>query len=214
MRGAAPPPAMSPTIRVRPAQSADCAAIWAVHTRAIRHGAATHYSPGDLAAWSSRMTPASYAEPLLTRTVLVAERADGRIVGFAQLNAAEGAIDAVYVDPDETRRGAGRALVEALERQARTAGVTSLALDASLNAVPFYEALGYRRECDTRHALGDGHSIACVLMTKRLDVGRADARHAMQARRRTARTLGIVLGAGALLAALEIYAIRTFGRRR
>lgn len=186
-----------------------------MHTRAIRHGAATHYAADDLAAWSSRMTPASYAEPLLTRTLLVAERPDGTVIGFGQLDTGEGVIEAVYVDPDHARRGVGRAIVSELERAARIAGVATLVLDASLNALPFYEALGYRRECETQHALGHGRSIACVVMSKRLDDAvTTRVRRATPARRRTARTIGILLGGAAVLAGLELYAIRTFGRRR
>ena len=114
------------------------------------------------------MSPAAYAEPLLTRCMVVAEADDGRIAGFAQLAAGEGVIEGVYVDPDFMRRGVGRALVAALEDEAQRLGIARLMLDASLNAVPFYSALGYRVEGDLRHALGGGHAIACKLMSKRL----------------------------------------------
>lgn len=153
---------------VRRAATSDCAPIWAVHTRAIRHGCASHYVPEDLAAWSARMSPASYAERLLTRRMLVAEADDGRIAGFAQLEPGEGVVEGVYVDPDFMRHGVGRALVAALEGEARALGLARLTLDASLNAVPFYAALGYRVEGDLRHALGGGHAIECKVMSKRL----------------------------------------------
>lgn len=142
--------------------------MWAVHTRAIRHGCASHYAPGDIAAWSGRMTPESYAEPLFTRTLLVAEVDGGRVAGFAQFLPGEGVIEGVYVDPDFSRQGVGRALVAAVEDEAVRLGIARISLDASLNAVPFYSALGYAIEGDLRHPLGGGHSIGCKLMSKRL----------------------------------------------
>jgi len=155
-------------MRIRRATAADCAPMWAVHTRAIRHGCASHYAPGDIAAWSGRMTPESYAEPLFTRTLLVAEVDDGRVAGFAQFEPGEGVIEGVYVDPDFMRQGVGRALVAAVEDEAVRLGTERISLDASLNAVPFYSALGYAIEGDLRHPLGGGHSIGCKLMSKRL----------------------------------------------
>lgn len=155
-------------MRIRPATPADCAPIWAVHTRAIRHGCASHYPPRDIAAWSGRTSPASYAEALITRVMLVAEDDDGRIAGFAQLDPAEGVVEAVYVDPDFMRRGIGRALMRALEAEAGRLNLPRLVLDASLNAVPFYSAIGFVAEADVRHDLGTGHAIAAKLMTRRL----------------------------------------------
>jgi GNAT superfamily N-acetyltransferase len=155
-------------MRIRRATSADCAPIWAVHTRAIRHSCATHYAPEDIAAWSGRMTPAAYAEPLLTRSMFVAEHDDGRIAGFAQLDPVEGTVEAVYVDPDFGRQGIGRALMAAIEQEALRLRLPRLVLVASLNAVAFYEALGFVVEADVRHAIGGDHRIAAKLMSKRL----------------------------------------------
>jgi len=156
------------TMRIRPAVPADAAEIWAIHTRAIRHGCATHYPPGDLAAWTARATPATCADAIATRYVVIAETAAGRIAGFAQLHPQEGAIEAVYVDPDSARHGIGRALVGALEADARARGLPGLVVEASLNSVPFYGALGYAHECWSQHSLGAGHGIACAVMSKRL----------------------------------------------
>jgi GNAT superfamily N-acetyltransferase len=114
------------------------------------------------------MAPAAYLDALETRRLLVAADADGRVLGYGQLAPDEGVIEAVYVDPDFARRGVGRRLVTALEDEARALGLPGLMLDASLNSVPFYGALGYAHECWSRHSLGEGRSIACATMTKRL----------------------------------------------
>lgn len=155
-------------MRIRRAVPADAAEIWAIHSRAVRHGCATHYPPEDLAAWSARASPATCADAIATRHVVVAERDDGRLAGFAQLDPSEGTIDALYVDPDCANRGVGRALMETLEAAARALGLEALVVEASLNSVPFYGAMGYGHECWARHSLGGGHHIACAVMSKRL----------------------------------------------
>ena len=60
----------------------------------------------------------------------------------------------------------------ALERDATARGLAALSLSASLNAVAFYEALGWTaRERGTfRHPAG--FDLACVRMDKRLGADR------------------------------------------
>ena len=100
--------------------------------------------------------------------MLVAHDDADRIAGFAELDPDEGLVKACYVDPDFDRRGVGRALMHGVERAARAHGRTALTLDASLNAVPFYLALGWQRECATRHELAPGAWLDCAIMTKSL----------------------------------------------
>jgi putative acetyltransferase len=156
-------------MRIRRAVPADAAEIWAVRARAIRHGCASHYPPEELAAWTTRATPATCADAIATRHVIVAEREDGRVAGYAQLDVQEGTVEAVYVDPDCARRGVGRALMDAVEAAARALGLPGLVVEASLNSVPFYGAIGYGHECWAQHSLGGGHRIACAVMSKRFD---------------------------------------------
>jgi len=157
-----------PGWRIRRAVPLDAPAIWAIHTRAIRETAVSHYPPEAAAAWSARMTPESYLEPIETRVVLVAEDDDGRIAGYAQLNPHEGIVQACYVDPDYGGRGVGRALMAAIEDEARAHGRTALLLDASLNAIAFYASLGWREEARARHELAPGALLDCAIMTKKI----------------------------------------------
>ena len=55
-------------------------------------------------------------------------------------------IKRMYVDPAVRGRGIGRALVEALEREARLVGLTTIALETGTrlaSAIKVYEAMGY-----------------------------------------------------------------------
>jgi GNAT superfamily N-acetyltransferase len=50
----------------------------------------------------------------------------------------------VYVDPARRRQGLGRLVMETIHRFCREAGIASIALNASRDGLPLYEALGYR----------------------------------------------------------------------
>jgi putative acetyltransferase len=156
-------------LRLRPACPEDATAIHAVHGRAIR-GAVGHYTHDELEAWVGGRTPADYLAAIAGRHVVVAETVGSppRVLGFGQLLAAEGVIEAVYVDPEAGRRGIGAALVAALEREARTRGARTLALEASLNSVPFYLAQGFDVDTAAQHALAPGVALRCMVMSKAL----------------------------------------------
>jgi GNAT superfamily N-acetyltransferase len=88
------------------------------------------------------------------RAVLVAERG-GAVIGMATaqlvISTAEGApsavVEDVVIEPAERGRGAGRALLEAIEAWARSRGATRMQLLAdreNVAALRFYERMGWR----------------------------------------------------------------------
>ncbi|HWT11683.1 MAG TPA: GNAT family N-acetyltransferase, partial [Allosphingosinicella sp.] len=84
---------------------------------------------------------------------------------------ARGELVACYVLPEAARRGVGARLVRALERIARREGAGQLTLSASLNAEPFYRALGYRPLAPSTHRLATGRAMPCIAMAKDLRGG-------------------------------------------
>lgn len=98
---------------------------------------------------------------------LVAEE-QNRIVGLGVLDVEKSLVNAVYVDPSYVKKSVGRRLVGALEEIARTKNVTELRLNSTLNAVPFYEALGYSHGKIPVTRLPNGTELPCVAMAKRL----------------------------------------------
>ena len=155
----------SATLRIRKARPEDRDAICRVHRTAIAEICRAHYAPHAIAAWTGRLFPDIYLPVIAAHHFIVAEHED-MVVGFAQLDVAASAIEAVYVDPRHTRHGVGTALLGALEAHARGSGLTVLHLEASLNSVRFYEACGFSGVADALHELTPGIAIACVVMRK------------------------------------------------
>ena len=100
----------------------------------------------DMRAWLARADA----------RVFVALRPDGSLCGFVEVATrpyAEGCetspvgfIEGWYVDPDVRRQGYGRALIEAAEEWARSAGYTEMGSDALIDNIVSHRAherLGY-----------------------------------------------------------------------
>jgi GNAT superfamily N-acetyltransferase len=78
-------------------------------------------------------------------------------------------IRAMFVRPDWTRRGLGRAILEAGRVAARSEGFGRLDLMATLPGVPLYRAFGFRDVEATVIAMPDGVTIDAVVMERPVD---------------------------------------------
>jgi GNAT superfamily N-acetyltransferase len=75
-------------------------------------------------------------------------------------------VRAMFVRRDWTRRGIGRAILEACERAARDEGFTTLALMATLPGEPLYRAYGFREIERVMVTTPDGVQLAGVAMER------------------------------------------------
>lgn len=75
-------------------------------------------------------------------------------------------VRAMFVRGDWTRRGLGRAILDACERAARAEGFRTLALMATLPGEPFYRAFGFREIERVELTLPDGVRLAGVAMER------------------------------------------------
>src|SRR5690349_18430972 len=126
-----------------------------IHTRAVRGLARTHYPPEVIDGWTVPATDAFYGSFMANtddEIRLIAEL-DGTPVGIGVLVLAGSELRACYVAPEGARQGVGTALVQEIERLARAHGLDRLEVLASLNAEPFYRALGYHSNGLTEHTL-------------------------------------------------------------
>ncbi len=100
-------------------------------------------------AWSAEPAHrAAIAEVIRSQWVFVAEE-DGEIVGV--LRGRKERLGSLFVRGDRHRQGIGRRLVEQFEQECAQDGPTVIRLAATLYAIPFYAALGYRRTTGVRN---------------------------------------------------------------
>ena len=148
-----------------------------MHAAAVTGISTAQYAPEEIQAWAVPKRPESYEESIRSKEFFVAE-GGGAILGFGVLNQEIAEIEAVYVTPEAGRRGIGLAILRKLEERARALGLRQLRLNASLNAVPFYEKAGYVAQEPSKYRLVTGVEIACVPMMKAMTLeavnGRAD----------------------------------------
>ena len=123
-------------------------------------------------AWADVSWDANRAEferALGANGLFLAEE-DGEVFGFASswLEEHVARIGDLYVAKSGRREGAGRALVEAVIENLRARGATHLMLSANLEALPFYEKLGFREESRNLvlpleiRAVGGGRSFGSI----------------------------------------------------
>ncbi len=133
---------------LRPYRGKELEEVLALFYHTVRTVCRQDYTPEQLEAWApplDRLDRGRWGGSLQGHFTLVAEDTDGRLAGFADLDG--GYLDRLYVRQDFQGRGVGRALVEALERQARRTGQQTLETHASRTAQPFFQHMGYRLVC-------------------------------------------------------------------
>ena len=87
---------------------------------------------------------------------------DGEIVGVLRGGRTDRrgrtVLSSLFVDGQRHRQGVGRTLVEQFEQEYTARGVDVFKLSATLQAVPFYLAMGYQRSTGVRTMASFGES--------------------------------------------------------
>ena len=167
---------------IRPSRDADVAAITALYAHHVLHGTGTFETEPPTEA-----DMAQRRRDVLARDLpwLVAEDADGQVIGFAYCNWFKpraayrfSAEDSVYLHPQVQARGLGRALLSELERAAQAAGVRKLIAvigdSANAGSVGLHRAMGFA-DVGTIAACGWKFDrwLDIVLMEKAIGAGAA-----------------------------------------
>jgi putative acetyltransferase len=149
----------------------DIALFRNVVARSIYELCAGSYSKQELDAWFHQYpADAIYRNWIETRVLLVAV-AENQVVGFAQFHPERAVIEAMHVLPEFTRRGLGTTLVRHLETQASQKGLSTIDVEASINAERFYLQCGYTKIRDGKFKCRNGVELNSILLRKQLNVG-------------------------------------------
>jgi GNAT superfamily N-acetyltransferase len=150
---------------IRKATPEDVHEVHEVHTIAIRTGAADLYDPKVVDVWVDAFNPENFPKNVERMEFHVAELLDGRIAAFVAFDLETTEVDSVYVAPWGQGMGLGSLLMGLAEDTARQAGLRTMWLDASLNAVSFYAKLGWK-EIERHARVRMGVEIPVVRMEK------------------------------------------------
>ncbi len=130
---------------LRPATAADAAAVASLVQASFLALGAEGWSESARATLLAQATPEAMAAALPTATVaLCAEQPGGMLAGFLLMRVPE-RLDMLFVAPEATGRGIGRALWEAARAQleARFPALRTVELNATDHALPAYRRFGF-----------------------------------------------------------------------
>jgi GNAT superfamily N-acetyltransferase len=154
-------------ITIRPAVAEDAFAACEVLRRSITECCVQDHrnDPQLLAQWLGNKTPQNVAGwfDVPSNYTIVAEQA-GKVVGVALLTQA-GKLSLCYVLPEAHGAGAGKAMLAAVEAQARSWGVAVLKMNSTTTARDFYAHHGYVCAGKEKSCYG----LECDFMWKKLD---------------------------------------------
>lgn len=159
-------------VTIREASQTDAGEMARIQTEALRRRARDHYTDDQLRHLAppdpdaDAIPEAEFTDD--THHAIVAEET-GDIVGWGSIHLDRQTLAATFVDPESVGSGIGRAIVDRLETVARDAGIEEITVPASVNAVGFYERLGYETQREIDAGTPETPEIPGVEMTKQLD---------------------------------------------
>ncbi|MFL6660306.1 MAG: GNAT family N-acetyltransferase [Massilia sp.] len=160
-------------IEIRVAQQDDAADACLVLRRSITECCTSdhHQQPEILANWLGNKTVDNVASWIASPSnhTVVALR-EGKLVGVALLTQA-GKLSLCYLLPEALHLGIGKAMLDAVETQARAWGISVLRLHSTSTARDFYARNGYVLAGKEKSCYG----VECDFFWKKLNVAANDA---------------------------------------
>lgn len=128
---------------LRSACARDYDACIALFQRSVDQLTAEHYDAEQRRAWAPPDPDRTLWHRRLATLQLCLLEDNGQLAGFIGYSL-DGHIDLLYCAPESARKGVASELYLAAERHLRGVGVTRLWTEASLAALPFFQAHGFR----------------------------------------------------------------------
>jgi GNAT superfamily N-acetyltransferase len=142
-----PDAGLAATARIAPVGLDDYSAVRYVHATAFRALASAHMTEKEIEAFVAYVRTPAYTDSFLGEE-LYGAWIEGELVATASWcssddNGTVARIGAVFVNPLYVRIGLGRRLVTKVEARAAQSGFERFTTRATVNAVQFFEHLGY-----------------------------------------------------------------------
>lgn len=154
------------TMEIRKARSQNIPAIVRVHKSCVRIINATVYSAPAISAWLKQIKSDSVKKQFHNSKWVVLTRA-ARVIGFAQYSTEDKELYQINITPRYANKGLGKLVYAYIEREFMKHKAKMIELNATLNAVPFYKKLGFRKVKTISFKLGSS-KIRMIQMKKQL----------------------------------------------
>ena len=151
---------------IRKATQDDAAAVWDLRNAAILHACKGFYADELLGLWTAGQMTEEFVEFVVQQFYVAT--VNGVVVGSGFTDLGQGSVEAVFVRPDMMGCGIGRRIVAFCEELGRSAGLTELKLESTLNAAPFYRRCGFVGDMVGVYRSPRGISLPCIPMTKQI----------------------------------------------
>jgi putative acetyltransferase len=132
-----------PKLALRPMLPADVALLAEIFRASITELTGDDYTEAQQEAWASAADNEQEFGGKLGKQLTLIATLGGSPVGFVSL-AGTDTLDMLYVHPAAAGQGAGAMLADAIEKLAAARGAAMLKVDASDNALGFFQKRGYQ----------------------------------------------------------------------
>ena len=130
-------------ITIRKAKSEDAGAISELHKRVVGEVNARHYPAEVIREWIQDISEESVRYQFQNSDWIVVED-NGKLVGFWKYSVDDCEIYQINVGQNHTKQGIGRKLYEYMENEFESGGAEKISLNSTLNAMEFYQRLGFK----------------------------------------------------------------------
>lgn len=162
------------TLEIRPVGVDELSAVRYVHATSMRSQGASYYTAEELEAFENLVRSVRYAETVLKDTMIggwIGQELVGTAAWGVDDSGRTARITSVFVRPFFMGLGIGPRLVGVAESLAAKAGYRSFSVRATVNAVAFFEQLGYVVTSHGTRPLSPNISLAVSFMRKDLGDG-------------------------------------------
>jgi GNAT superfamily N-acetyltransferase len=154
-------------LEIKRATPEDAHAAFDIRREAIRSQCIGAYTVEQMMLWTRGKAEDGYSA-LMDKPFYLGW-VNGEPVATGMLDLDNNEVGALFVLPEFTGRGYGKAMLDHLEKVARELAIEAVVLDATLNAASFYRACGYVGDEQAVYHSPSGLELACIAMTKRIE---------------------------------------------
>lgn len=142
--------------KIRKVTSKDITNIVKLHRKVVSQTNAKLYEPNIIKEWLSQITTENVKNQLkvVTTSWYILEL-DSKIIGFCQFPVAKRIIYQLNIDPEYQGKGYGKTLYNFMEKKFIESEAKEIELNSTLNAVTFYEHLGFKIKQNIKYKLID-----------------------------------------------------------